>query len=449
MNMVMFCSHCLKRNCNYFKLSAILGLLMVVSQLTHAETILRLHGSNTIGAKLGPALAEYYLTRQLKASEVKYIAGQQPQEGLVRGTLKDNSTVEIEIHAHGSSTSFRSLNAGVADIGMSSRPIKQKEVEALKQLADFSDIENEYVVGLDGIAVIVPQNNKVQYLTKKQLTDIFSGKITHWRQLGIKLGKINVYARDNNSGTYDTFKNLVLSKKNPLLGSARRYESNTELSDDVAKDNNAIGFVGLPYIRHSRAIPISDGGSKARFPSEFNVVTEDYALSRRLFLYAAKDAQNPHVRPFLNFAMSESGQEVVRHTGFVSQNPYATQVAIGKNYPDEYRELIDNAKRLSVNFRFKQDSLKLDSRAQRDLKRVAEFIKQQKDLKKVMLFGFSEDTNIPIFDISLSETRADLVERALRKHGITTHHVRGYGYFDPVAVNEFKEKNRRVEVWVR
>jgi len=129
---------------------------------------------------------------------------------------------------------------------MASLPIKPTEIRSLHQIGvnDLSD--SEQVIGLDGIAVLESKNNKIDELSIQQLKDIFSGKITSWRQLGVVGNKINVYARDNDSGTYDTFRSLVLGKKVKLVASAKRYESNASLSDDVSRDKNGIGFVGLP-----------------------------------------------------------------------------------------------------------------------------------------------------------------------------------------------------------
>lgn len=413
------------------------------------EILFRMHGSNTIGASLGPALAIDYLRQQLGARQLRYLPDPQPQEGRVSGILPDGSQVEIEIQAHGSSTAFRDLKAGLADIGMASRPIKAGEITMLAKRGDFANPAAENVIGLDGIAVIVPRSNPVKQLSIPQLASIFSGRIRSWRELGIGAGEIHVYARDDNSGTYDTFKHLVLGKQFRLNADARRYESNARLSDDVARDPQGIGFVGLPYVRQSRAVPIAAGSGKARYPSVFNVATEDYALSRRLFLYAAPATASPRVQKFLGFVHSPAGQDVVRKTGFVSQNLQALPVKTGAAYPAEYRDFVRGARRLSVNFRFRKDSLKLDSRAARDLDRVATWVHNHPEVTQVMLFGFSEDARIPIHNISLSEVRADLVERELHKRGVTVHHIRGYGAYEAVADNTDKEKNRRVEVWVR
>ncbi len=427
--------------------SLVLLILFQLVSLAHAELLFRMHGSNTVGASLAPALAEAFLRDELGARRVTFQPASQPQEGAVIAELVGGKQVQIEIQAHGSSTGFRSMKAGQADIAMSSRPIKEKEFKALLADGKLDKEEAEHVIGLDGIAVIVAPGNPVKKLGIDQLAAIYSGKIRNWKAVGGKPGAIHVYARDDNSGTYDTFKSLVLGKKHKLIANARRYESNARLSDEVAADPHAIGFVGLPYVRQSHALIIS-AGEGARAPSEFNVATEDYALSRRLFMYASITDNLPEIKKFLDYIDSRKGQEVVRKVGFISQNLQALDVRVTKNYPQEYRQFVKQARRLSVNFRFRKTTLEPDSRAVRDLDRVAQYIRKH-DIKEVMLFGFSEDARIPIYNISLSESRADLIERELHKRGVVVNHIRGYGAVDSVAGNEDKSKNRRVEVWVR
>ena len=434
-------------NCSF--LAACTALLLVMAGTSHADIVFRLHGSNTVGAELGPALATKYMQTQLNALNVRYIPGEKPQEGIVRGFVDGiKQPLEIEIQAHGSSTAFKDLYAGKTDIGMASRAIKEKEVKKLSKLGDMKSVDAEYVIGLDGIAVIVNASNTIDKLSKQQIADVFSGKITNWQQLGRKPGGIQVYARDDQSGTYDTFKSLVLGKTMKLTPKAKRYESNQVLSEDVSKDINAIGFVGLPYINQSKAVSVVVGEGAGRQPTVFNVATEDYALSRRLYMYTSPLNKNEHINRFLEFVASEAGQEVVGQVGFVSQNIYAETPVIGENYPQEYRKFVEKAKRLSVNIRFKEGSLDLDNRAIHDLNRITDYIKSN-GFKKVYLFGFSEDSQLPMFNLSMSETRADHVALYLKRQGVYASHIRGYGAVDLVDSNSSQEKNRRVEIWVK
>ena len=117
--------------------------------------MLRLHGSNTIGEQLAPALAEAYL-RAAGAQNVKTIRGE-AEESKVQGTLPGDSSPQIiEIKAHGSATAFKDLKSSSCDIGMSSRPVKADEIA---DLGDLTAASSEHVLGLDGVAVIVNRDN--------------------------------------------------------------------------------------------------------------------------------------------------------------------------------------------------------------------------------------------------------------------------------------------------
>jgi phosphate transport system substrate-binding protein len=123
------------------------------------------------------------------------------------------------------------------------------ELDQLAQhgFGDMRSAEHEHVVGLDGIVVIVSPRNPVAKLSLEQLQGIFSGAISNLRPIGGAAGKINVYARDSKSGTFDTFKTLVLDPKNQkLTDSAQRLESSNELSDLVANFHGK----GLGHLLH-------------------------------------------------------------------------------------------------------------------------------------------------------------------------------------------------------
>src|SRR5271165_2880332 len=135
--------------------TAIIGAVLLIS----LGCLLRLSGSNTIGAGLAPALAEEFLKHQ-GATEVKTLAGDRDDEVRVQGILPgERAPKAIEIHAHGSATAFVDLANGQADIGMASRKIKPEESVQLAPLGDMSSPACEHILGLDGIAVIVSRKN--------------------------------------------------------------------------------------------------------------------------------------------------------------------------------------------------------------------------------------------------------------------------------------------------
>ena len=271
------------------------------------DVILRLSGSNTIGAGLAPALAEEFLKQQ-GATKIKTVPGDGDDEVRVQGVLPgDRGPKAIEIHAHGSATAFEDLANGRADIGMSSRKIKAEEAAQLASLGDMTSPVCEHIVGLDGIAVIVSRKNPVRMLAKDQIAQIFTGAITNWLQVGGADGAIKLYARDDKSGTYDTFKNLVLGNA-PLAPTAKRIEDSRK-------------------------------------------------LSRRLYFYMPAQPQQELARKFVDFALSSMGQNIVAEIGFVGQNVSAAAAAAPTAVPEDYRRLTSGYDRLSLDFRFREGKL--------------------------------------------------------------------------------------------
>jgi phosphate transport system substrate-binding protein len=413
--------------------------------------VLRLAGSNTIGASLVPALAEAFLRSQ-GATDVKTTPGA-PEEKVVQGVLaSESSPSRIAIAAHGSATAFSSLADGTCDIGMASRRIKPDEATKLSSLGDMYSPASEHVLGLDGIAVIVNPANSVSVLGKDQIMQIFSGELNDWSQVGSSHGPIKIYARDDKSGTFDTFKTLVLSGR-ALAPGAQRFEDSSALSEAVASDPNGIGFIGLPYVHSAKALAVSEKGARALQATRLTVATEDYPLSRRLYLYTPANPANGLTRKFIEFALSKQGQEVVGSAGFVAQNVVPQTQVVAQDAPLDYKQLTEGAERLSLNFRFRTGKSDLDNKAIVDVDRVVTFIA---DLhytgNQILLFGFADSTGSREINRTLSLNRAKTVEDQFIPRGLRPGIVRGFGSDLPVASNdteEGREKNRRVEIWVK
>lgn len=425
---------------------------VVFSGVVTAEEseLLRIHGSNTIGANLAPEMARQWLgSKGYNIVSDKVVAKEERKIIAVKSSKK----LVVEIHAHGSSTSFKDFAAGKTDVGMSSRPIKEKEIKKLSSLGSLDSEKSEYVIALDGLPIVVHKSNPLKKISKNAVKAIFSGKITNWSQLGLASAPINIYARDDKSGTYDTFKSLVLGKKTPLRKDTKRFESNAKLSDEVAKDPNGIGFIGLAYIRNSKVLAVSDTKTRALIPESFTVATEDYVLARRLFMYIPEINPHPLAKEFVNFAVSSKADDIVTKIGFVSQEINAYRVGIPPVAPIEYRQFTYAAVRLSVNIRFKSGSIELDNKAVRDVSRLVDYLNQpENQYRKILLFGFADEHEvIPYVSDSFSVSRADAVADYLLKNKIYPIKVRGYGSKLPVANNTTlsgRHTNRRVEIWM-
>lgn len=416
------------------------------------QPALQIQGSNTIGARLGPALVSGMLEEQ-GFSNIHIEPGQDANEQRISAVNAANQTVFIDVAAHGSSTAFAALKDATAQLGAASRPIKPAEVQALAALGDLKSPEAENIIAIDGLAVILNPQNPISNLSTLEIAQVFSGEISTWEELGGSGGAIHLYTRDDNSGTYDTFKELVLAANGKTLASgSQRFESSEALSDAVSQDPQGIGFIGLAYIRQAKALAVTDGQSLPMLPTPTLVATEDYPLSRRLFFYSPPTLNNPWAQALLTFAHSSKGQALVAQTGFVPQSVAAVTVDASSSMPPIYRELAHQAQRLTVNFRFQQGSAKLDNKALRDIERLQEYLADNnKQSHRVVLVGFGDPKVDEAHALILSKWRAQVVRRELSKGKVIVDKIIGFGAGLPVANNQGDDgriKNRRVEVWV-
>ncbi len=273
----------------------IMAVLSLTTQVFAAknEFSLQVKGSDTM-VNLGQAWAEKYME--------KYPADL------------------IAVTGGGSGTGLSSLISGSCDIAMSSRDIKEKEIA----LAKGKGI-NPYEIkaALDGLAVIVHPSNPIDKLTVSQLSDIFIGKITNWKELGGKDEKIVILSREVNSGTHVYFKEHVLRKNDPnskeeFMPEALMLSSSQAIADEVASNPAAIGYYGMGYISSKqKAVAIAkDQNSEYIKPVIENVISGKYPISRPLFLYT-NGAPIGLVKKFIDFTLSKEGQEIVLATDFV------------------------------------------------------------------------------------------------------------------------------------
>ncbi|HUJ27011.1 MAG TPA: phosphate ABC transporter substrate-binding/OmpA family protein [Myxococcales bacterium] len=385
------------------------------------QPALRFCGSNAVGSSLAPALVAAFRQQ--------------------RGT----PALPVSIEAQGSATAFTGFAEARCDLGMASRQMSDQERSTIGELRTPA---TEHVVALDGIAVVVHPANRLGSLTVAQLRSIFSGEVNDWSQVGGAAGPIRVYARDDRSGTYDTFQHLVLGKS-LLASGAQRFADSAQLSDRVASDPAAIGFIGFPYVRSAKALAVAAGGARPLLPSPFTVADESYPLSRRLYLYTLPSPRTPLVNEFVQFALSEAGQRVVRENGFVDLSIAArAPEPCGPDCPPAYVSATRGAKRLTVDFRFQPGSGELDSRGARDVERLVSWLSAGPP-SRVLLLGFA-DANGDSGKASLDE--AQQVATELERRGVRAQLVAGFGSSMPVsAANDAGawQRNRRVEVWTR
>jgi phosphate transport system substrate-binding protein len=261
-------------------LSLAFGVALATS-VAQADTLV-IKGSDTLGAKLVPQLAEAY-----KASHP--------------GT-------SFKIAAEGSATGFAALLNGTADLAMSSRRSEPTEVsEGLSKNITL----HPTIVAYDGIAVITNAGNPVKNLTKKQVEQIFTGDIKDWSAVGGTPGPISIYTRNTSSGTYKDFASMAMKKRN-YAGSAQKMAGNEQIAAEVGKNAKGIGYVGIAYTKAAGVRAIAVEGV---IPSIATIQSKAYAYSRPTF-YFTNGAPTGLAADFTAFTTSTAGQKIVQQVGF-------------------------------------------------------------------------------------------------------------------------------------
>lgn len=426
-----------------------LATLWLAAASTPASAVqtLRLHGSNTIGEALAPGWIAAWMTSRGCTGVMREILV--PGQLLFSGT--GDCDLAVDLQTHGSSTGLADLFDGKADLAMASRPVNDREhARGLDTgLGDLRHPTQELVVALDGVAVIVHPDNPLRELRVAQVRQLFSGEVRDWSGVGGRAGAVRVFARDDASGTFDTFRTLVLGERR-LRGDAARLESTQELAEAVANDPLAIGFAGFADIGATRALAISDAGV-AMSPEGSRIAVEDYALSRRLFLYRAQET-TPLAEDFEAFVTSAEGQALAERHGFVSQEVRAYADSLRRDAPASYRALVGDAQRLSLNFRFAPG--RVDTKAARDVQRLAEFMARPENQgRHLVLLGFADPDEVaPLLAQMLSNDRVDAIVDRLSASGVAVSRARGIGGAAPLAADSGeagRQRNRRVEVWIQ
>ncbi|MDR2850252.1 MAG: PstS family phosphate ABC transporter substrate-binding protein [Verrucomicrobiota bacterium] len=226
-----------------------------------------------------------------------------------------NTETEITVSESGSGNGAKSLVNGLCHIAMLSRPLKSTEFKAAVE----RNIEpTPHVLAYDAIVLIVHPSNPVKGLTREQARDIFSGKITNWRAVGGADAAIIVISRDSNSGTFETFEQLVMNKE-LISAKTETAGSNGAVRQRVQNTPNALGYVGIGYVdRTTKALAI-DGTA----PSAETVKEGLYALSRPLFVYTnGYPALGSELHRFISFYLSKRGQSIIEEVGFVPVTQY-------------------------------------------------------------------------------------------------------------------------------
>ncbi|MGB0744301.1 MAG: phosphate ABC transporter substrate-binding protein [Opitutales bacterium] len=273
--------------CKSYSFLALVALVALSSSLATGATLV-IKGSDTLGAKLVPQMAEAFNSRAEQSGE----------------------NLAIEIAAEGSATGIASVLDGTADIGMLSRELRLSEIRQAR--ARGLDLEN-IPVARDALVVIVNEHNPLKSISSSDLAAIFNGDIQNWAALTNWPGRISVYTRNSSSGTYVSFRKLALQTRD-YGENILKLAGNEQIAHEVANNPNAIGYVALAYAQKPgiRALAVDE-----QLPKD-----TDYPLARPLYFLINRSKESQPLRDkFVDFALSSKGQELAKRIQFLPANP--------------------------------------------------------------------------------------------------------------------------------
>lgn len=229
-------------------------------------------------------------------------------QGTLEAFMKKNPAVKMSLSGGGSGEGIKALIDKTTNIATSSREIKKEEID----LAASKGVKPvAHVVAHDAIIPVVHPRNKVNNLSIDQLSQIYQGKITNWKEVGGDDLKIVVISRDSSSGTFESWDHFVM-KKTKVTPRAQMLASNGVIVTAIAKNRYAIGYLGIGYVNKS-VKPLQVNGVP---PSVQTALSKEYPLSRELYMYTDGEAKGD-VAKYITFVKSAEGQKIVVKEGFV------------------------------------------------------------------------------------------------------------------------------------
>lgn len=242
---------------------------------------------------------------------------------LVEAFAEIHPDANISVAGGGSAVGIAALINGETDIANSSRPLNEKERAAAK--GNGVQVQ-EFLLARDGLSIIVHPSNPLARISMQQLSDVFSGRVTNWKELGGPDAPIVLYGRQSTSGTFGFFRDTVV--KGDYADTMRQMEGTQAIVDAVKSDTNAIGYAGIGYVKVDGAVRddvkvvsvSADATGTAYSPLDRTAVeNQTYPIARRIYQYLpAVPAKDSLLERFLRFEASDEGQAIVESAGFYS-----------------------------------------------------------------------------------------------------------------------------------
>jgi phosphate transport system substrate-binding protein len=222
--------------------------------------------------------------------------------------MEAHPDTKISVSGGGSGNGIKAIIDQTTDIAMASRFIKDSEVKAAVEAGAYPV---PFAVAIDAILPVVHPDNPVKDLTIQQLHDIFAGKITNWKEVGGPDRKILAVTRDTSSGTFEVWEEKIMGGDR-IMPSAQVVASNGAMVQSVSGNPAAVGYIGIGYLDSSvKAVTV--GGIEG---TPETAISGEFPISRYLFMFTAGWPTGETMQ-FINFVLSDAGQEIVASTGYV------------------------------------------------------------------------------------------------------------------------------------
>lgn len=443
-------------------------------QLDTYVPVLRLSGSGRMADLLLPALIDGY------ARNSAMIATREAtQAGRFAYTLADRASGAVQLRfdfrVGTSDQGFADLIENRADAVLSVREIRETELRAAQAagLGRLKEPGLSRIVALDALVPIVSPRRPVPHLSLPQLAQMLQGEITDWSQLGLAPGPVSLHLLDAETGFAQGVADLF-EEEGALAGTVTRHPDARSLAAAVAADAGALGIV--PFASHDNAVPVALGGGCGLLSAadRIGLKTEDYPLTRPLFLYLPQRRVHPRIEAWLAWLRTAEAQRIIQRAGFVDRAAtpipiadqgdriaHAVQIIGAEIALDDVQQMLEallGRVRLSTTFRFEPGSTRLDAQSRSNMLHLARRLRDGDFTgAKLYLVGFSDGAGPAAANRTLSRARAETVRWALSRAlgGVlpqdVTIELNAYGESLPLACDDDewgRQSNRRVELWI-
>ncbi|MBP7338335.1 substrate-binding domain-containing protein [Niveispirillum sp.] len=415
----------------------------------HEEVLLRVGGAEAFGNLVLPRIAVNLL--QLRgANDIEILPAEAPWTIKVRGLMLPDTMVSILIRGSTTQEGYEWLLAQKIDIWMAARPAADAEISALSAAGKV--MANR--VARSALIVAVHPENPVSSLSHDQLREIYTGRITDWRQVGGPAGPINLYGGSSGSALTATFSHFFYGQ-DPSLPQVRQMPLFVDLEKALAGDRYGIGYLPHDYEHGVKPIPLTIDGHVTSQPDAYGLGTEDYPLANSVFLYRIEKPGMDIAEALVREALSPRSEYILSVLRFQAAGP---RLLWPTNHPQlparsGMSETTTNCVRVNITVHFEADEDAFDPAARQDLDHLIRYLRRLSiSTRELVHVCYCQDTGDPEANTVISQRLGEIFAAALEDANFTAGQIVPFGATLKLAsdaTSAGRRANRRVETWIR